>query len=370
MPRQERKDTKYPGVYFIMGHAIADGRPERIFYIRYRNDGRQIDEKVGRQSPPDAMTAAKAAQIRVQRIRGEDSNRERREKRGWTLSRLWEEYALQRPQGKSLDTDRNRFEKHVKESLGNRSPDSLRTLDIDKMQRALAREKLSPQTVKHIFTLIKTLINFGVKKGLIDPPNARKLNIQMPKVDNEVTEDLTHAELGRLLKVLDEYANQILADVMRLALATGMRRGEIAGLKWGDLNFERETIFIRDPKGGKSQSIPMNAAARDILARQEKRGIFVFTNPNGRPLNNRMYLALREIRKKAGLPDDFRPLHGLRHAYASSLASSGEVDLYVLQRLLTHKSPSMTKRYAHLRDEALRKGAEVASSLFNGAKEN
>jgi integrase len=64
------------------------------------------------------------------------------------------------------------------------------------------------------------------------------------------------------------------------------------------------------------------------------------------------------------LPDDFRPLHGLRHTFASWLASSGEVDLYTLQRLLTHNSPQMTQRYAHLADEALQRAAAVADKLF------
>ena len=70
------------------------------------------------------------------------------------------------------------------------------------------------------------------------------------------------------------------------------------------------------------------------------------------------------VKKKAGLPEDFRPLHGLRHNFASRLASSGQVDMYTLQKLLTHESPQMTQRYAHLRDEALRRGASLADSLL------
>jgi integrase len=48
---------------------------------------------------------------------------------------------------------------------------------------------------------------------------------------------------------------------------------------------------------------------------------------------------VNEVKEKAGLPKGFRPMHGLRHVYASMLASSGEVDMYTLQRLLTHKDP-------------------------------
>jgi integrase len=47
------------------------------------------------------------------------------------------------------------------------------------------------------------------------------------------------------------------------------------------------------------------------------------------------------------------------------LASSGKVDMYTLQKLLTHKSPQMTQRYAHLRDEALKRASDTAGNLFN-----
>ena len=70
-----------------------------------------------------------------------------------------------------------------------------------------------------------------------------------------------------------------------------------------------------------------------------------------------------KIKVGAGLPRDFRPMHGLRHVFASTLASSGQVDLYTLQRLLTHKSPQMTMRYAHLRDDVLRKAANLAGQI-------
>lgn len=60
-------------------------------------------------------------------------------------------------------------------------------------------------------------------------------------------------------------------------------------------------------------------------------------------------------------------MHGLRHTYASMLASSGKVDMYTLQKLLTHKSPLMTQRYAHLRDEALKKASDLAGDIIGDA---
>lgn len=77
---------------------------------------------------------------------------------------------------------------------------------------------------------------------------------------------------------------------------------------------------------------------------------------------------MRRIKTKAGLPADFRPLHSLRHSFASYLASTGQVSMYELQKLLTHESPQMTQRYAHLHDDALRKASDVAGIMFEVQK--
>ena len=90
---------------------------------------------------------------------------------------------------------------------------------------------------------------------------------------------------------------------------------------------------------------------------------FVFPGRGGRQRTD-IKGPVNRIKKKAGLPEDFRPLHGLRHTYASMLASSGKVDMYTLQKLLTHKSPQMTQRYAHLRDEALKRASNLAGDLI------
>ena len=87
----------------------------------------------------------------------------------------------------------------------------------------------------------------------------------------------------------------------------------------------------------------MIKAAREILEHiTRSESPYVFPGRDGGPRYEFRRIAQR-VKRKAGLPEDFRPLHGLRHAYASFLASSGQVDLYTLQRLLTHSSPQMTQ---------------------------
>jgi integrase len=198
----------------------------------------------------------------------------------------------------------------------------------------------------------------------------------MPKVDNLKTEDLNAAQLERLLHTIHSetittpggkimLVDPDARDAMLMALATGMRQGEILGLAWADVDFERGFITIRSPKGGTDATIPMNDAARDILKGRPRTegGAYVFPGRFGghRADVSKQFQAIRDA---AGLPKDFRPMHGLRHVFASHLASSGKVDLYTLQRLLTHKTPGMTQRYAHLRDETLRAASNLAGAVL------
>lgn len=363
MPKQQRFKTKYPGVYFIQGTS-ADGRPERIYYIVYRKHGKLIEEKAGRQFKND-MTPARAARLRTQRIEGDEpTNQEQREaarqtQEIWTLGRLWDEYRVSKTL-KGISQDRSRFERYIRPLWGDKEPHELAALEIDRLRLRFLKGK-SPQTVKLTLSLLRRIINFGVKRQLCNPLS---FHLEMPKVNNLKTEDLNPEQLARLLGAMEQDANVQAANFMKLALFTGMRRGELFRLQWQDLDFERGFIHIRYPKGGQDQKIPLNEPARALLLSHPRTDSpFVFPGRDG---GRRVDInkQVNRIKRMAGLPQDFRALHGLRHVYASMLASSGQVDLYTLQKLLTHKSSAMTMRYAHLRDEALRNAANLAGNLI------
>jgi len=375
MPKQERIKTKYPGVYYI-----PKGK-EKVFYIYYRSNGRQIEEKAGRQFA-DAMTTAKAAGIRADRSKGKElSNNARREKvkaaklaeaGKMTLARLWKEYEANKADSKAINTDRGRFQKYLLPNFGNKEPHNIIRLDVDRLRVRLLKT-LKPQTVKHVFGLLKRIVSFGVSRQLCQNLNFK---IEAVKVDNQKTEDLNPGQLKRLLTAIDNSTDIEAGNIMRLALYTGMRRGEMFKLKWNDIDFQRGFIAIKNPKGGVSQKIPLNEQARHVLEKHPKTEIlkdnhkktseYVFVRPDGEPFTD-IRRRVNPIKQAAGIPTDFRALHGLRHSFASMLASSGKVDLYTIQKLLTHKSPMMTQRYAHLRDEALKNASTLAGQIIDAA---
>jgi integrase len=251
----------------------------------------------------------------------------------------------------------------VQSVIGKKEPTNLSPFDIDRIRINMLKNH-KPQTVAHVLILIKRIINFGIAKQLSE---GVKFKIEMPKVDNKRTEDLTPDELKRLLYALNAEPNIQAANFMRMALYTGMRRGELFRLKWSDIDFQRGFINIRDAKGGKAQSIPLNTTARNVLENHPRsESEYVFPGKDGAQRTD-FKKPINRIKERAGLPADFRPLHGLRHVFASTLASSGQVDMYTLQKLLTHKSPQMTQRYAHLRDETLKQASNLMGELVEKA---
>jgi integrase len=369
MPAQKRHKTNYPGVYYIIGkQSGTNGKKEKIYYISYRKNGRVIDEKAGRQFKDD-MTPARASKIRALKASGKrPTNRESRERikfeaeaqaNRWTIERLWDEYK-KLTNIKGISTDNNRFTNHLAQPFGKKEPKELVPLDIDRLRVKLLKTK-KPSTVKNILELLRRVINFGVKRNLCPPLT---FTIKMPPVNNEKTEDLSPEQLTSLMEVLNTDENRLACNLMKMVLFTGMRRGELFNLKWDDVDFKRSFVHIRDPKGGADQIIPLNSESSKILhSNKRSNSDYVFPGRNGKKRTD-IKKVVNRIKAKAGIPKEFRALHGLRHVYASMLVSSGKVDMYTLQKLLTHKSPAMTQRYAHLRDETLKNASNVANDII------
>ncbi len=362
-------DIPYIGVFYRVGERIGGKGTEKIYYVTYKREGKKIEESLGRQYA-DQMTPARAANVRADIIEGRrlpkkeqkmlDQATKRAEAGKYTIEKLWQEYKINRPIGKSLKIDQGRYEKYIEPVFGKKEPKEIIKLDVDRVRIKLLK-KLSPQTVKHILNLLTWIINYGSKNNLCQGVS---FHIQKPSVNNEKTEDLTSTQLENLLKAIKNDENKDVGNMMKMALYSGMRRGEMFKLQWKDINIDTGFVSLKDPKGGPDQKIPINDMTKDLLnGINRTKSPYVFPGRHG---GKRTTLGVvgRRIRKNAGLPDDFRPMHGLRHVYASMLASSGKVDMYVLQKLMTHKSPKMTQRYAHLRDEALKKGASQIDDIF------
>ncbi|MDX9788027.1 MAG: site-specific integrase [Desulfobacterales bacterium] len=366
----KRFKTDYPGVFFREAKRVGSKGVDRVYYVVFKKDGKVIEAKAGSQHRND-MTPAKAALKRAALIEGKaETPAEKREaeraakdaeKNRWTIAKIWDQYCESFPENKALRHEQGKFDRYIRDAIGGKEPADLLPLDVDRIRLSL--QKAGKKTMAaRVIELLRRTINHGVKRGLIP---ALPFKIEVPKLNNQTTEDLTSEQLARLIDALNGDVDQVAANVMRLALYTGMRRGEIFKLKWSDIDFDRGFISLKDPKGGKDQTIPLSEKAKRIFSDIKKTDDFIFPGRiQGSHLND-CRKSFNRIAKAAQLPKGFRPLHGLRHVYASMLASSGQVDMYTLQRLLTHKSPLMTQRYAHLRDDTMKRASDVAGDIID-----
>lgn len=157
-----------------------------------------------------------------------------------------------------------------------------------------------------------------------------------------------------------------------------MRRTELFGLRWEDVDFYTNTIRVRNAKSGEGRRMPMNQVACETLRALRQQRVregqekgdgrellspYVFCAPGGGYLSNlsrAWYPGLRE----AGIKD--LRFHDLRHTFASRLVMAG-VDLYTVKELLGHKTTQMTSRYAHLSPDHQRRAVEVLVDLGGGS---
>ena len=182
------------------------------------------------------------------------------------------------------------------------------------------------------------------------------------------TRFLSREEIARLHRVLDRYARGTAsqaqqADIVRLLLLTGCRRGEIVHLRRDEVKGDR--LELADSKTG-PRTVWLNAAARKVLARRMAQGngprigsgagSWVF--PSASDPSRHQHYGLRlwsSIRREAGIGDV--RLHDLRHTVASQAVLNG-VPLTVTARLLGHSDVRMTMRYAHVGDREVEAAAE------------
>lgn len=294
----------------------------------------------------------------------------KKKKEAISLNKFWSEKYLPwlKENKNSWYVDQCNFDKHIDPALGNKTLGKITQFDIEKLVIGLKKKKtkqgspLSAATIKHQLVLLTRIINIAVQWGIFIGPNPCN-RVKKPKLNNTVIAYLSEEEMAELTEILNSWPDRMQASIVLFAMFTGIRRSEIFKLKWTDINQERQTITLRDPKGKKDQTLPLSPQAMEVIETvpREYDTPFVFYSVLGRQRKTIRH-GWGQIKKAAGLPDSFR-FHDLRHNYASHLVSNG-VSLYAVQALLTHKDAKTTQKYAHLHDKALRQAANLSGKLL------
>ena len=207
---------------------------------------------------------------------------------------------------------------------------------------------------------MKKAFNLAIKEWewIEKNPVAR---VSMEEENNKRDRWLTTEEEERLLKVCPSW----LRGLVIFALNTGMRLGEIISLEWKGVDLFRKIVTVFKSKNKEPRTIPINETVFEMLKQKAKvksiKTSLVFYGDNHTMLlETSVDHAFQTALRKVGIKD-FR-FHDLRHTFATRLVQLGK-DLYKVQKLLGHKTPTMTQRYAHHYPESLRDAVEVLDKL-------
>lgn len=224
----------------------------------------------------------------------------------------------------------------------------------------------SPSTVNRYLSALGKALTVAVKEwGWLETSPVSK--VTKPPEARGRERFLSGAEKDRLLHECRQSRNANLLPMVALALITGMRFGELAELHWRDIDLGQRTITLVLTKNGDRRIIPLTADAEEILKACPSFGNgqdeLIFQSRRNSQIRRRVSIrgAFEAAVRRSGIKD-FR-FHDLRHSAASHMAMSGATQ-GELMAILGHKSPAMTRRYAHYSQSHLLKVLERTEMAY------
>lgn len=227
-------------------------------------------------------------------------------------------------------------------------------LDIERFRASRLKRGNTKSTVNRYLQLLGKMFNLAVEEGYLEENIIRKVK-NFSEKDNLKERILTHVEEEKLM----ENCSDTLKSIIAVALNTGMRRAEVLGLTWDQIDFRARRIRVEKTKSGKVRFIPINDDLfKQILKQKNENGqsAFIFFNP----ATKKPFLDMKTQFKRACRISGIEGLrfHDLRHTFATRLVANG-VDIETIKELLGHHSIVITQRYTHSSDERKRKAVEI-----------
>lgn len=307
---------------------------------------------------------------------------------------MWfQDYAKIKVRPSSHQTYQGYIHNHIRPNIGDIPLEKLTSLDLQKFYKKLLTEGrvdrveakgqpkgLSAKTVRNIHQILSSALKLAQEQRLILTNPAE--GCALPRVEHQEMKTLTTVQLASFFR---EVRDSGVFELYYLELATGLRRGELLGLKWEDVDLERGDLRVRRqvsringevveaPLKTKNayRTLPLAEDTVSVLKEQRRKvgsSPWVFPSPNGGPISPDSVLhMLHRVLKRAGLPKV--RFHDLRHTFAT-LALQNGVDVKTVSGMLGHFSAGFTlDTYAHITSVAQRQAAQTMGNVLAGTIE-
>ena len=364
----------------------SDGRWEARIIVGHKNDGSPMYKSAFAKTQKSAL---KQLHQLIELYRDVDLTEDCRMTLGEWLDKWLDEYMIFTIRESTLDSYRAMVKNQVKPFIGGKQIASLTTADMQKFYNKIKKEgrvrehpihgkTLADSMVRGVHMMLHEALDTAVKERLIakNPTNGTTV----PKCNYPEKQILGDSQLDTFLEAIkgEEYWDTFFyVEVM-----TGLRRGEICGLKWQDINFEENKLQVKRSvsvkKGGgvsigetKTEtgvrSILMPPSVADVLQNRKQTAITEWVFPNfmhpEQPISPATaYRKLKIILKHAGLP--LIRFHDLRHTFATH-ATHGGVDPKTLAGILGHTNASFTlDTYTHVTNDMQKAASNIVGNIM------
>lgn len=363
-----------------------DGRWEARIIIGHKNDGSPMYKSAFTKTQKSAL---KQLHQLIDLYRDVDLTEDSRMTLGEWLDKWLDEYMIFTVRESTLDSYRAMVKNQVKPFIGGKQIASLTTADMQKFYNKIKKEgrvrehpihgkTLADSMVRGVHMMLHEALDTAVKERLLakNPTNGTTV----PKCNYPEKQILGDSQLDTFLEAIkgEEYWDAFFyVEVM-----TGLRRGEICGLKWQDINFEENKLQVKRSvsvkKGGAVsigetktetgvRSILMPPSVADVLQNRKQTAITEWVFPNfmhpEQPISPATaYRKLKIILKHAGLP--LIRFHDLRHTFATH-ATHGGVDPKTLAGILGHTNASFTlDTYTHVTSDMQKAASNIVGNIM------
>lgn len=275
---------------------------------------------------------------------------------------FWYANASTRKRETSLIKDSQMHRQFVSPVIGKLKISEITPFHFEQIVSVMLKKSLSKASVNKVIQHFKAVFNHSFSNETIGRNPSR--SFKQLKLDNKEMDYLSQDEMDKLLSYTNTkyVGEERWKHVLYLALfLTGGRLGEVLGLEWHRIQFEKNAILIGQiwchienkviftTKGKKDRVIPMNTLLKRELGaiRNNSRSSFIFSDSEGRPIDPSNFRTRNWIKdlQRAGVRKI--RIHDARHTYASLFMMSGG-NLYELKEVLGHSTVKTTERYAHL----------------------
>ena len=262
-----------------------------------------------------------------------------------TLKELLVRYSKEiTPTKRGAETETRRLQRLIKDPVSKNTIEQLTSHSLATFRDRRLRD--GQRTCQYDLTLIRHCLQIAINEwGLMLSSNPVD-KVKKPSSPKPRERRLNDGDYERLQDASINTQNPHIWPIITFAIETGMRRGEILGLTWNNVDFVRQTAYLPITKNGNSREVPLSSRALGVLRRQLHRST---THPF--PVSsNALRMAWDRLRRRAGM-NDLR-FHDLRHEAISRFFEMG-LTIPEVALISGHKDVKMLFRYTHLKVEVL-----------------